>query len=313
MLRFSGGRPPGPRRAGLLLLAALPAVVTGVVYVLSTADSSGWNGSRTSATAAQKARQSAKSRAEHESAEDEEVIADLPAGLAAPAKKELAQELVASAENSTLNWRSAYGYIEDIDDGQGYTAGAVGFCTGTHDLLALVERYTEDHPDNGLADYLPALREVDGTDSHEGLDPGFTAAWKAEAELPAFRKAQDEERDRVYFDPAVRLAKLDGLGTLGQFVYYDAMVQHGPGTGPTSFYGLREQAMDEADLPSQGGSEQTYLDVFLDIRVEAMRTVRPDIDTSRVETAQRQFLYDGNLDLKTPLTWKVYGETYKVP
>ena len=300
------------KRAGCFLFAALPIVVTGVVYVLAPADSSGRGTSRTSAAAAQKARQLAKSRAEQENAEDEEVIADLPAGLAAPTKKELAQELVASAENSTLNWRSAYGYIEDIDDGQGYTAGIVGFCTGTHDLLTLVERYTEDHPDNGLADYLPALREVDGTDSHEGLDPGFTTAWKDEAQLPAFRKAQDKERDRVYFDPAVRLAKLDGLGTLGQFVYYDAMVQHGPGTGPTSFYGLRERAMGEADTPSQGGSENNYLDVFLDIRDEAMQVRGPDIDTTRIDTAQRRFLYDGNLDLRTPLVWKVYGETYKV-
>jgi chitosanase len=46
---------------------------------------------------------------------------------------------VASAENSTLNWRGAYGYIEDIRDGQGYTAGIIGFCSGTHDMLALVE------------------------------------------------------------------------------------------------------------------------------------------------------------------------------
>jgi chitosanase len=45
------------------------------------------------------------------------------------------------------------------------------------------------HPDNGLAQYLPALREVDGTDSHKGLDPGFTAAWKAEAKVAAFREA----------------------------------------------------------------------------------------------------------------------------
>src|SRR5690606_11990468 len=56
------------------------------------------------------------------------------AGLASPAKKELAQQIVASAENGTLDWRSAYGYIEDIGDGQGYTAGIIGFCTGTHDL-----------------------------------------------------------------------------------------------------------------------------------------------------------------------------------
>ena len=133
-------------------------------------------------------------------------------GLASPAKKELAQRIVASAENSTLDWRSAYGYIEDIGDGHGYTAGIIGFCSGTHDMLALVEAYTGGAPGNGLARYLPALREVDGTDSHEGLDPGFTAAW-AEAKPPAFRQAQDAERDRVYFDPAVRRAKLDGLGT----------------------------------------------------------------------------------------------------
>ncbi|KUL43724.1 hypothetical protein ADL12_06880 [Streptomyces regalis] len=47
-------------------------------------------------------------------------------------------------------------------------------------MLALVENYTEDHTedhrDNGLAPYLPALRKGDGTDSHEGLDPGSTAA-----------------------------------------------------------------------------------------------------------------------------------------
>jgi chitosanase len=46
---------------------------------------------------------------------------------------------VASAENSTLNWRGAYRYSEDIGDGQGYTAGIIGFCSGTHDMLALVE------------------------------------------------------------------------------------------------------------------------------------------------------------------------------
>ncbi|MCI3270426.1 chitosanase [Streptomyces cylindrosporus] len=300
------------RRAGLLLFAAVPVVVTGTVYLLTPAHSGTEDSARAPASAAERARQDAKSRAERERAEDDEVIADLPAGLAAPAKKELAQELVASAENSTLDWRSAYGYIEDIGDGQGYTAGTVGFCTGTHDLRTLVERYTKAHPGNGLAAYLPALREVDGTDSHEGLDPGFTKAWKAEARLPAFRAAQDEERDRVYFDPAVRLAKLDGLGTLGQFIYYDAMVFHGPGTGPTSFYGLRERAMREADTPSEGGTEKAYLDIFLDVRRSAMKAKRADIDTSRIDTAQRQFLYDGNLDLRKPLVWKVYGETYKV-
>lgn len=301
------------RRTGVLLFAAVPVAVTAAVYFLVPTDSAESPGDPTVATAQEASRQEAKSRAEQERSADDRLIASLPPGLAAPAKKELAQQLVSSAENSTLDWRGTFDYIEDIGDGQGYTAGIIGFCTGTHDLLTLVERYTADHPDNGLARYLPALRAVDGSDSHEGLDPGFTAAWKAEAELPAFQEAQLAERDRSYFDPAVRLAKLDGLGTLGQFVYYDAMVFHGPGTDDDGFYVLRERALREADSPSQGGSEKAYLDIFLDIRRKAMREKRPGTDTTRIDTAQRQFLYDGNLRLRTPLEWRVYGEPYRVP
>ncbi|MEV5609308.1 chitosanase [Streptomyces sp. NPDC052225] len=301
------------KRAGCLALSflAVAPLATAVVFLLSPDGGSGDSPAIPSASASTGSYSDGKSASERKA--DDKLIASLPPGLAAPASKELAQQIVASAENSTLNWRSAYGYIEDIDDGQGYTAGIIGFCTGTHDLLTLVERYTKAHPDNGLARYLPALRKVDGTDSHKGLDPGFTAAWKAEATKKAFRDAQDEERDRVYFNPAVRLAKLDGLGTLGQFIYYDAMVLHGPGIGPNGFYGLRERAMKEADTPSQGGKEKAYLDIFLDIRRKAMKSKNPDRDTTRIDTAQRQFLYDGNLSLKTPLTWQVYGETYRVP
>ncbi|MET7700438.1 chitosanase [Streptomyces sp. NPDC005485] len=299
------------KRAGCLLFAAVPVLVTAAVCLvpyLHTDSADGRDGSTTAAR--QQARQDDGKRAGR--SDDDELIADRPPGLAAPAEKELAQQIVASAENSTLDWRSAYGYVEDIGDGQGYTAGVIGFCTGTHDLLTLVEGYTEDRPGNGLARYLPALRKVDGTDSHAGLE-GFPAAWKQEARVGAFRAAQDAERDRVYFDPAVRLAKLDGLGTLGQFIYYDAMVMHGPGTNADSFHGLRERAAREADPPSAGGDEKAYLDVFLDIRRTTMKSKNPDRDTTRIDTAQRRFLHDGNLALKPPLTWKVYGETYHVP
>ena len=35
-------------------------------------------------------------------------------------------ELVSSAENSSLDWKAQFGYIEDIHDGRGYTAGIIG-------------------------------------------------------------------------------------------------------------------------------------------------------------------------------------------
>ncbi|MEV6958511.1 chitosanase [Streptomyces sp. NPDC051207] len=301
------------KRSGVLWLAAVPVVATAAVYLLGPGESGDGSTGGPAVSASPNAREAAKERAESERAKDDALVASRPPGLADPAKKELAQQILASAENSTLRWRETYGAIEDLGDGVGYTAGIVGFCTGTHDLLALVEAYTEDHPDNGLAAYLPALREVDGTDSHEGLDPGFPAAWRAEAEKPEFRAAQEAERDRVYFDPAVRMAKLDGLGTLGQFVYYDAMVFHGPDASPEGFYGMRERAMRKAKTPGEGGGEKAFLEAFLDVRRAAMLAKEPGADTSRVDTAQRRFLREGNLELNTPLTWAVYGETYRIP
>ncbi|MFI7102680.1 chitosanase [Streptomyces sp. NPDC050161] len=233
-------------------------------------------------------------------------------GLDDPAKKEIAMQLVSSAENSSLDWKDQYRYIEDIGDGRGYTGGIIGFCSGTHDMLELVELYTKRKPDNILAKYLPALRKVDGSDSHEGLDPNYTKDWKKAAQDSAFQKAQNDERDRVYFNPAVKQGKSDGVGVLGQFAYYDAIVMHGDGDEDTSFSSIRKRALDKAKPPSQGGDEKKYLNAFLDARVWAMEQEEAHSDTSRVDTAQRVFLKDGNLDLHTPLDWKVYGEDFHI-
>jgi chitosanase len=232
--------------------------------------------------------------------------------LTDPHEKDIAMQVVSSAENSSLDWRAQYKYIEDIGDGRGYTAGIIGFCSGTGDMLEIVQAYTDAESGNVLAEYLPALRAVNGTDSHEGLDPGFPADWREAAADPAFQRAQDDERDSVYFDPAVRQAKSDGLRALGQFIYYDAMVMHGPGDDADSFGGIRAAALAKAEPPAQGGGEVAYLNAFLDARKAAMKREEAHSDTSRVDTEQRVFLNDGNLDFTPPLTWKVYGDGYTI-
>ena len=55
-------------------------------------------------------------------------------------------KLVSSAENSSLNWRAQYRYIQDIHDGRGYTAGIIGFCSGTGDMLEVVRAFTRAKP-----------------------------------------------------------------------------------------------------------------------------------------------------------------------
>ncbi|MFE6843473.1 chitosanase [Streptomyces sp. NPDC057686] len=234
------------------------------------------------------------------------------AGLDDPVKKDIAMQIVSSAENSSLDWKAQYKYIEDIDDGRGYTAGIIGFCSGTGDMLDLVEYYTQVKPGNVLAKYLPALRKVDGSDSHAGLDPNFTKDWAKAAQDGEFKKAQDHERDRVYFNPAVRQGKSDGVGVLGQFIYYDAIVMHGDGSDSTSFRNIRKRALSKAKPPAQGGNETAWLNAFLDARVWAMKQEEAHSDTSRVDTAQRVFLKKGNLNLNTPLDWKVYGDPFHI-
>jgi len=229
--------------------------------------------------------------------------AEARSSLSDPALKDIAMQLVSSAENSSLDWRAQYSYIEDIGDGRGYTAGIIGFCSGTGDMLELVHAYTAAVPENPLAPYLPALEAVNGSDSHEGLD-GFVEAWRLAADDPAFQTAQDDERDAVYFDPAVALAESDGLGALGQFAYYDAAVMHG-------YEGL-EEIRDTALAVASTDDEVAYLGAFLVAREAEMRTEEAHQDTTRVSTAQRDFLDAGNLDLDLPLSWHVYGDPYTI-
>ncbi|KAF1005092.1 MAG: Chitosanase [Luteibacter sp.] len=238
----------------------------------------------------------------------------LAADLDTPAKKDIAMQLVSSAENSSLDWRAQYSYIEDIQDGRGYTAGIIGFCSGTGDMLDLVKDYQAVSPGNRLAKYIPALQKLADkhSASHAGLDPGFPGDWRAAAKDVAFQVAQDNVRDEQYFTPAVNQAKADGLRTLGQFIYYDAIVMHGPGTSADSFGGIRKAAMKVAKTPAQGGDETAYLNAFLDARVKVMKQEEAHADTSRVDTEQRVFLKAGNFGLEKPLRWKVYGDAYSI-
>jgi chitosanase len=116
------------------------------------------------------------------------------------------------------------------------------------------------------------------------------------------------ERDTVYFNPSVALAKQDGLNALGQFAYYDAAVVH----GFDGMKSVRERALRRAATPADGGSEVTYLHRFLDERVVEMKKEAAHEDVTRIEKAQRRFLREGNLHLNLPLRWSVYGDPFSI-
>lgn len=50
-------------------------------------------------------------------------------------------------------------------------------------MLEVVERYTELKTENELEKYIPALEQVNGTDSHDGLGNAFEKAWVDEQNM----------------------------------------------------------------------------------------------------------------------------------
>lgn len=244
-----------------------------------------------------------------------------------PRIQEMCLGFVATAENSNLDWRAAYDYIEDIKDGRGYTGGLVGFTSATEDMEALVRHYSRLNPGNALERFLPALAEISAEPkdrkrnklSHKVLDPlGFTDAWVHEARTqPLFRQAQREERDRVYWRPALDQAAADGVSNVGLLVYFDVLVNHGPGSDPESFGGILATARAGGPAPRGGGDEAAYLHRVIDARWDVLVSWDDAQKDGRVP-ALRALVDARNPALVPPISWTMYGtrfgyDAYPVP
>lgn len=235
------------------------------------------------------------------------------AGLADPPTKLRAARIISSFENSTTDIQ--YDYAEDIGDGRGITAGRAGFTSGSGDLLEVVRRFAQQRPGSALAGYLPALEAANGTDSTTGLD-GFPDAWAQTSHSdPLLNQVQDQVSDQLYFDPAVRRAAQMGVtSALGQLVVWDTIVQHGEGDDPDGLPAIQNEVV--ARFGTVAGNEAAWLTDFLEVRrAHLLNAADPDTrdawrdSVSRVD-ALESLVRAGDLDLRPPLAWDVYGDHY---
>ncbi|GAA2894005.1 hypothetical protein GCM10010472_60730 [Pseudonocardia halophobica] len=224
-------------------------------------------------------------------------------------------QMVSVFENGTPEVQ--YAYVEDLDDGRGYTAGRAGFCTACGDLLTVVKSYTARVPDNPIAGYVPALTELAAAyDDSTGKLDGFADAWRTAAADPVFRQVQDQVTDALYVAPARKLADADGIrSALGLAILVDTAVEHGTQDGPDGLPSLvRQTDADMGGSPAGGIDETEWLRDFLDIRRTTLENPSSSA-TSEVwsESVGRvdaldALLDDGNLDLATPFTVNPWGE-----
>ena len=231
--------------------------------------------------------------------------------------REIAMQMAATMEASTLDWTSMYDNIEDIGDGRGYTAGIAQVCSGTGDMLVLLKAARTSYPGNSLEGWIPELEQIMAAPyanrpslSHSLLGTPFINAWKTAAATSWFQQSQRAELSRLYWDPAAAQAIADGVGLLGLCILYDISLNHGVGTDPESFGGIVVEAASRAAPPSAGGSERAYLQALITRRSEVLQSWG-DLQANGRQTAH-QYLLDNNPQLGYPIAWSVYGDSYAI-
>lgn len=213
-----------------------------------------------------------------------------------------------------------YGFIKNLHDGRGYTAGRVGFCTGTGDLLEVVEEFSKAKPSNLLVQYLPELRRLAAQGSADvSRLRGFVKDWQASARDLEFRKAQDAAVDRIYYSPAMEVAQKIGVNLpIGKAILYDTIIMHGGGTDPDSLQALVQRTLARGCILSKESSkkcvsEKTWLRYFLEERRRDMEN--PHNHATQAEWSQNlarpeifmDWLRDGRYDqLDRPMHLKNY-------
>jgi chitosanase len=233
------------------------------------------------------------------------------------------EQLTTAFENSTTVFQ--YGYIEDIHDGRGFTAGRVGFCTGTGDLIEVVKDYTAREPGNRLAIYLPELTRLTTVmatpeaGNTRGL-PGFEKAWIDSAKDPLFRDAQDDIVNSTYLNPALDHAKTLGIkSAIGIGFLYDTIIQHGDGTAPDGLNAILDRTTQILHgTPATGIPELDWIKAFMQMRrqdlehsygIDSREAWAESVD--RVTVYQKLFA-DKNFNLDGPISFEVYGGKFEI-
>ncbi len=157
-----------------------------------------------------------------------------------------------------------YAYVEDLDDGRGYTVTQYGFCTYNSEVSQVIDRYAAHVPDTPLTRFLPQLPPLKWS---KQVLTGFPAAWRKEIKASKFLGiACDEEADTLYFRPAVESAAAVGIhSAIGKAIFYDTILQHGASTDPDSLPSILQRTLEEiGDV--EDNSEAEFLRGFLNIR-----------------------------------------------
>jgi hypothetical protein len=210
--------------------------------------------------------------------------------------------LIALPENSTTEWFKQYNYAERLHDGRGWTVTLYGACSGTGDLLMILEELQKNDPAHKLVKYIKPMRKTtrDDVTGLENLGKDIeslgddkewqSAVWKIYIKL--YWKFATDFADKLVNRPGPKM-----MSPLTRGFMVDVALNHGPDI--ESF----QPILRKMHNPKETEEIVWFLD-FCEARRQLLKAGFQDLDTSK--TGDRATLWSeiakhGNLNLKRPI------------
>lgn len=218
--------------------------------------------------------------------------------------------IVCIAENASTRWWDQYNYCENIGDGRGLTVSIVGFCSGTYDLLWVMNKLKEIKSDHVMVTkYLSTLQRVNGTSNTSGLE-NFGSDLQRFGDT-YWRQAVWEGIIHFYWSTAYKFWVAMGCkSALSMMVFYDTALNHGDIV-------LQQFANQITNIqrPSQGGSESAWLLEFINKRQYNIQYVDRSTNNGQPDRClmHKQIVSANNMSLTRPINGlRCYGGTYSI-
>lgn len=212
--------------------------------------------------------------------------------------------LVSIAENSTVDWWTKFNYCENIHDGRGYTVGLFGACSGTGDLLQLVQEVQKISPSHVMCQFIPTLKKTKGS-STKGLDHLKEVVSKLNDDH-VWQTATFHTLLKLYWKPAYDLCQKNNMPSpISLGFMYDIALNHGTDILEKLCHGI-----------ASAGSETSKLSKLIQHRI---LEIRNDPSTNPGPHGEPQ--YDrctmwhsllNNLSLTLPIHCECYKEKFTI-
>lgn len=199
---------------------------------------------------------------------------------------DMIMQLVSLPENSTPKWYNNYGYVEFLSDGRGFTTTIFGACSGTGDLLLVLDALAQVPERSAACEELLGFRDAlarkrgDDIRGIEGMkpliqrlgdDPAWQeAVWRAFIDLYwTFALDFADKRGEASGRAGPRIKSVAGRG----FVL-DTAINHG--ADMASF----EPILDRMRGGGDAEDEVAWLEAFARARRDLLRSGYQELDTS---------------------------------